>query len=124
MVYCIALQRLLDNGYVDGELVYLQKLAVSSTMDPDLRICQFCMGCGFPLSSHDYDASGCLVMRNMTALNKLQKRKDDRYIFNLELTTTMKGRRTGDPENPEPFRIYRCPYCSEHYEYEPKSTVT
>jgi hypothetical protein len=122
LTYCNNLARLINNGYVDGELVYLQKLAVPSTMDEDLKTCQFCMQCGTPLSNHNYDTSGCLILRNMTTLNQLQN-IDNQFIFNLEQTTTANGRMTGDPNYPERFRLYHCPYCSEEYEYEPKSNV-
>jgi hypothetical protein len=115
MTYCIDLQRLIDNGYVDGELVYLQKLTVTSTMDPDSMFCRFCMSCGSPLKSHD--SSSCIVVRNMIALNKL-RRTNDLFFFNLEQAERKRERIQGDPDYPEPFRMYYCPYCNERYEYD------
>lgn len=108
MTYCSNLQRLISNGYVDGTLVYLQRLEVNSTMDQDLKYCQFCMQCGLTLNNHPSDTSGCLILGNMTVLNQLQTR-DNQFIFNLEQTTTANGRKSGDPKYPERFRIYYCP---------------
>lgn len=121
MVYCTCLQRLINHGYVDGELVYLQRLRIPSTMDHDLRFCKYCMKCGTLVGSHD--DSNCIVIRNMTLLEKLQ-RHNDRYLFNLELASRKRERIEGDPNYPENFRMYHCPYCSEHYEYEPTYTAT
>ncbi|MGA9317103.1 MAG: hypothetical protein WBV84_03510 [Nitrososphaeraceae archaeon] len=113
--YCPTLQRLMENGYVDGELVYLQKLAVDLTMDPDLRSCTYCMKCGSPLGNHD--DTKCLVVRNMTLLGKLLRR-EDQYLFNLELMAIKRDRNQGDPNYPEPFRMYHCPYCGGRYEFD------
>ena len=122
MIYCTNLQQLINNGYVDGQLVYLQKLAVPSTMDENLRICQYYIQCGSTLDSHPKDTSGRLTLRNMTLLEQLQNR-NNQFIFNLELPNTAKERMTGDSNNPSPIRIYHCPYCGEHYEYEPNLEV-
>ena len=119
MVYCANLQRLIDSGYVDGTLVYLQRLDINSTMVQDLESCQFCMQCGSALNNHPSDTSGCLILRNMKVLNQLQNR-DNQFIFNLEQKTTANGRMSGDPKYPERFRIYYCPYCGKKYEYESK----
>lgn len=113
--YCFDLQRLIDTGYVDGGLVYLQKLTVNSTMDPDLMFCRFCMSCGSSLSSHN--GSSCIVARNMIALNKLRS-QNDIFFFNLELADRKRERIEGDPNYPEPIRMYYCPYWGGRYEFD------
>ena len=115
IAYCPALVQLRQGDYVDGELVYLQRLAVTSTMPLNLMFCRFCMKCGTQLTDHD--DSKCLVPRNMTLLGKLQ-RTNDQYLFNLEIAATYRNRIQGDPNYPEPFRMHYCPYCGEGYEFD------
>jgi hypothetical protein len=113
MAFCPSLQRLRESRYVDRELVYLQRLAVTSSMDPELMFCRFCMKCGSRLTNHD--DSNCLVPRNMMLLGRLQ-RTNGQHLFNLELVAIYRNRIQGDPDYPEPPRMYYCPYCGERYE--------
>lgn len=115
MAYCSSLQWLRESGYVDGELVYLQRLAVTSTMHPELMFCRFCMKCGSQLTDHDN--SNCLVPRSMKLSGRLL-RTNGQHLFNLELVTIYKNHIQGDPDYPEPFRMYYCPYCGERYEFD------
>ena len=113
--YCSPLQWLRESGYVDGEFVYLQRLAVTSTMHPELMFCRFCMKCGSGLTDHD--DSNCLVPRSMMLSGRLL-RTNGQHLFNLDLVTIYRYRIQGDPNYPESFRMYYCPYCGERYEFD------
>jgi hypothetical protein len=82
---------------------------------PSHPSCKFCMKCSSRLTDHD--DSNCLVPRNMMLLGRLQ-RTNGQHLFNLELVAIYRNRIQGDPNYPEPFRMYYCPYCGERYEFD------
>ena len=120
MVHCGYLQKLINDGYVDGSQVYPQNFTVISTLQPDLIYCRYCMSCGSPLISHDH--SKCDAMETMRRRETLNQ-QNDLFLFNLELTSTKQKRKPGT-EYPDTFGMRYCPYCGERYEFEPNPSVT
>jgi hypothetical protein len=122
---CENLNQLRNNGYLNGELVYLQRLDVETDFPINLRLYNYCIKCGVPIKEHpnDNDAQ-CLAFKNgifngkfgrMTIYDRAANR--NQYTFNLASHNKILTTAVGHPDCPEPTRLHFCPYCGRAYRF-------
>jgi hypothetical protein len=106
---CKGLQELADNGYLDGELLYLQRLDVNTNLPAHLRHYRFCVSCGKPNLGHPVDnIPKCLTLRNVMQSNQVGQTGNE-FRFNLNTkqeSSQSQASQTG---------IDYCPYCGVKY---------
>ncbi|MDQ6666846.1 MAG: hypothetical protein M3Y53_01315 [Thermoproteota archaeon] len=69
---CGNLNRLRNNGYLNRELVYLQRLDVETDFAMNLRLYNYCAKCSIPINEHPNDNNAqCLAFKNGIFKGKL-----------------------------------------------------
>ena len=112
---CINLEELGNNNYIDGELVYLQRLDVNTNLQMHLRHYQYCISCGQANNIHPADnVPTCLTLRNGINLNQFRQDGGE-FTFNLNTRNEYERYIQGDPNFPSPARLNFCPYCGRQY---------
>jgi DNA-directed RNA polymerase subunit RPC12/RpoP len=101
------------NGYIDGTLVYVQKLDIHTDFPAERRKYFHCVQCGSDVDHHpDYK---CQALQNMLNNEQIQQIRG-RYSFNLVPREVFREMQEGKGY-PEPFGIHNCPYCGARYTY-------
>jgi hypothetical protein len=120
---CQNLFELINNGYLDGELVYLQRLNVETQFPMNLRFYNFCISCSQPNNEHPDDNNAqCLTFRNGVLNGKFglydRTANENQYAFNLITSDEMKTFAARHPNYPEQIRLRFCPYCRAPYRFQ------
>ncbi|MFZ0513229.1 MAG: hypothetical protein WAM14_16585 [Candidatus Nitrosopolaris sp.] len=105
---CNDLLKLGDTGYLDGTLLYLQRLDMNTNLPAHLRHYQFCVSCGKENLGHPVDnLPKCLTLRNGMKSNLVGQTGND-FRFNLNTKESSQSEAS-------PTRIDYCPYCGKKY---------
>jgi hypothetical protein len=120
---CDNLRELGNNGYIDGELIYLQKLDVSTNLPKHLRHYRYCISCGKANYGHPVDnVPYCLTLRNGQLRNNFGQMTiydvnadQNEFAFNLNTRNEYVQFRNGDPNFPDQAGLNFCPYCRRRY---------
>ncbi|MGC1930885.1 MAG: hypothetical protein WA667_18085 [Candidatus Nitrosopolaris sp.] len=90
--YCYEnLNQLRNNGYVNGELIYLQRLNVETDFPMKLRLYNFCTKCGVPINEYPNDNNAQYLAFKNGTFNGIFGRmtiygrtaNENQYTFNL-----------------------------------------
>ncbi len=122
---CENLNQLRNNGFLNGELVYLQRLDVETDFPMNLRLYNYCTKCGIPTNEHPNDNNPqCLAFKNGIFNGKLgpmtthdKTTNENQYTFNLARHNKILTTPVGHPNYPEPTRLHFCPYCGRAYRF-------
>ena len=90
---CEHIEKLKAQGYVDGSLIYLQRVVVNTDFPEICRIAHYCLYCGIAIKEH------------VPSFNN--------YRFNLVTIDEYSKFRSSDSNYPVPTTVRFCPYCGE-----------
>lgn len=112
---CEHIEKLKNQWYVDGILIYLQRINVNTDFPEIYRIAHYCLYCGLPMKEHVSAFNiDCSEYRNAHLNDYFGSHVDGiTYRFNLVTTNEYNTFRTGDPDYPNRTTVRFCPYCGE-----------
>ena len=112
---CEHIEKLKAQGYVDGNLIYLQRVDVNTDFPEIYRIVYYCMYCGLTIKEHFPSFNiNCSRYGNSHLNEHFGLHIDgNTYRFNLVTTDEYSTFKSDDSNYPVPTTVRFCPYCRE-----------
>ena len=112
---CEHIEKLKAQGYVDGSLIYLQRLEVNTDFPEIYRIAHYCLYCDLAIKEHFPSFNiNCSRYGNIHLNDHFGPHIDgNTYRFNLVTTDEYSTFRSDDSNYPVPTTVSFCPYCGE-----------